>query len=106
MSHKFNVEYTDTFGGEANYSWVTRKTVTVPELTHYGYDGSTGYAKANKAQEREVARLAKAAVGLTGVKGRSYWYGDSWEFRPYNSCTVLFATFDDGSNESEEESED
>ena len=41
---KFDVEYTDTFNGEANYCWVDRATVTMPELTHYGYDGSTNYA--------------------------------------------------------------
>lgn len=104
--HKFNVEYTDTFGGDANYSWVERKTISVPELTHYGYDGSQGYAKANKAQERAVAIAAKAAMGLTGVRGRSDWSGDTYEFRPYGMATVLFATFDDGSNESEEESDD
>lgn len=44
----FSVEYTDTFAGEASYSWVRRATVSVPELTHYGYDGSSGFAKANK----------------------------------------------------------
>lgn len=92
---KFNVEYTDTFGGEANYSWVERHVISVPELTHYGYTGSAdgSYHKANKAQEREVAKLAKAACGLTGRRGRSYWNGDSYEFRPYGSATVLFATF-------------
>ncbi len=35
----YRIEYTDTFGGQANYSWVKRKTVSMPELTHYGYDG-------------------------------------------------------------------
>lgn len=28
MKHKFYIEITDTFGGEANYSWVTRHCVT------------------------------------------------------------------------------
>ena len=27
MSYTFNIEVTDTFGGEANYSWVRRYTV-------------------------------------------------------------------------------
>lgn len=27
MKYTFDIEMTDTFGGEANYSWVTRKTV-------------------------------------------------------------------------------
>ena len=89
------VEYTDTFAGEANYSWVRRATVSVPKLTHYGYDGSQGYAKANKRQEREIMRRAKAAVGLTGVRGTKHSMGDMIEFRPYGSATVMFVTFKD-----------
>lgn len=92
MSNKHNVEYTDTFAGEANYSWVKRATVTMPELTHYGYDGGTNYAKANKTYERELMKRAKAEMGLTGVKGKTYHHGDMSEFRPYGSCTVLFIT--------------
>lgn len=87
---KFNVEYTDTFSGEANYSWVRRATVTMPELTHYGYDGGTNYCKANRVYERELMRRAKAAVGLTGVRGTRSDIGDTIEFRPYDVCTVLF----------------
>jgi hypothetical protein len=91
----FNVEYTDTFGGEANYSWVRRATVTVPDLTHYGYTGSTdgSYSKANKAQSRELMRRAKAAVGLTGVRGVTSDIGGTLEFRPYGMCTVMFVTY-------------
>jgi len=90
MTNKHDVEYTDTFGGEANYCWVQRHTITMPELTHYGYDGSSNYAKANKTYERELMKRAKAAVGLTGVRGRSCSYGDTQEFRPYGMATVLF----------------
>jgi hypothetical protein len=85
-----HVEYTDTFGGEANYSWSRRATVTMPELTHYGYDGGTNYAKANRAYERELMKRAKAAMGLTGVRGVR---ADGWgviEFRPYGCATVMF----------------
>ena len=88
MNHA--IEYTDTFGGEANYAWVKRATVTMPEITHYGYDGSNGYAKASKVYNRELMRRAKAAVGLTGVRGVTHSYGDVIEFRPYGSATVLF----------------
>lgn len=86
----FEYEYTDTFSGEANYAWVKRGPVTVPELTHYGFDGQNGYTKANKAQSRQVVRKAKAALGLSGVKGHGHWCGDTYEFRPYRSNTVLF----------------
>jgi hypothetical protein len=85
-----NVEYTDTYAGEANYCWVRRATVTMPELTAYGYDGGAGYAKANKAYQRELMRRAKAAVGLTCVRGVKASYGGMIDFRPHNSATVMF----------------
>jgi hypothetical protein len=85
----YSVEYTDTFNGEANYAWVKRAKVTMPELTYYGYPG-TSYAKANKAYQRELMRRAKAEVGLTGVRGARSDLGDTIEFRPYGSATVLF----------------
>jgi hypothetical protein len=97
MANRYDVEYTDTFAGEANYSWVKRAVVSVPELTHYGYTGSTdgSYAKANRAANRELMRLAKAAMGLTGVRGAVYHHGDMIEFHPYRSCTVMFVTWKD-----------
>ena len=95
MSHTYDVEYTDTFAGEANYSWVNRKSITMPELTHYGYDGGTNYGKANKVFQRELMRAAKAAMGLTGVRGRVTHYGDMAEFRPYRAATVMFVTYRD-----------
>lgn len=96
-TQQYDVEYTDTFGGEANYCWVKRARVTVPELTHYGYTGSTdgSYSKANRAQQRQLMKQAKAAIGLTGVRGRTSSYGDMIEFRPHGSCTVLFITWHD-----------
>ena len=93
MAHTYDVELTDTFGGNANYSWVKRANVTMPELTHYGYNGSTGYAKANKIYERELMKAAKAAVGLTGVRGRVENYGDSIAFRPYGLLQIMFINY-------------
>lgn len=86
----YSVEYTDTFGGEANYSWVRREIVTMPELTHFGYDGGTNYCQSNKRFTKELMRRAKAKVGLTNVRGRRFDHGDLIEFRPYRSCTVMF----------------
>lgn len=71
-----DVEYTDTFGGEANYSWVERAELELPV----------------DLSDRAVMRRAKAVVGLSGVRGRSYCNGDTWEFRPYRCCTVMFAS--------------
>ena len=93
MSNRHDVEYTDTQSGEANYSWVRRHVVTMPELTHYGYDGGSNYAKANRVYERELMRKAKALVGLTGVRGVRSSHGETLEFRPYGSATVLFVSY-------------
>lgn len=96
MTNAYNIELTDTFAGEANYSWVKRAKVYVPELTHYGYDGGTNYARANKIYNRELMRKAKAAMGLTNVRGVTSHYGDTIEFRPYGDCVVLFVSYCDG----------
>jgi hypothetical protein len=62
MSETFtmNVEYTDTFGGEANYCWVDRATLTLPV-------GISDLA---------IMRRAKAAMGISGMRGRIYDQGD------------------------------
>jgi len=93
---KFSYEYTDTFGGEANYCWVKRGVVSVPELTHYGYDGSRGYTRADKAQSREVVRLVKAALGLTGVKCRREEWSDTIALYPYGTNCVVFINYEEG----------
>lgn len=90
MSNIHVVEFTDTFAGEANYSWVRRAEVVMPEMAHYGYDGSQGYAKAAKAYRRELMRKAKAAMGLTGVRGETVEVGETIEFRPYGANAVMF----------------
>lgn len=95
MTNNYDVEYTDTFGGEPNYAWVKRAVVSMPELTHYGYDGGTNYYKANKVFKRELMKKAKAVIGLTGMRGTVTEYGETIEFRPYRSCTVMFITYKD-----------
>ena len=75
---KFNCEYTDTFGGEANYSWVRRASIELPD----------------NATDRQIVRAGKAALGLTGVKCKKWDSGDFIELRPVGSCTVAFIIFD------------
>ena len=77
---QWDVEYTDTFAGEANYCWVKRATIDCPD----------------NASNARIMRRAKAAIGLAGVRGRTNAYGDMFEFSPYRSCTVLFVTWHDG----------
>lgn len=91
----FNYEFTDTFAGEANYCWVKRGKVAVPELTHYGYDGSNGYAAASARQEKHLMRKVKAALGLSGIRGKREDWGHCIVWRPYGGATVLFITYCD-----------
>ena len=74
----FSVEYTDTFGGDANYCWVRRSTITVPV----------------NASQALIMRRAKAAVCITGARGSVSDLGDWYDFRPYGSATVMFVSFD------------
>lgn len=94
MSHKYAVEYTDTFAGEANYSWVKRAIISMPEWTHFkGFDGNGRIEP--KGYQPTLMRRAKAAMGLSGVRGRVASYGDMIEFRPYRSCTIMFISWYD-----------
>tara|TARA_R110000868_G_scaffold307310_3_gene568742 strand:- start:1838 stop:2074 length:237 start_codon:yes stop_codon:yes gene_type:complete len=67
----YDITLTDTFGGEANFAWVRR-------------------AQVSASTRRGLMRAAKAAVGITGAKGRLDDYGDSLDFRPYGACLVMF----------------
>ncbi len=92
MSHQYDVELTDTFAGEANYAWVRRERITVPDWDAFSdWDGNG--RREPKGYQAAVMRLAKAAVGLTGVRGVTYHMGDAYEFRPHGMCQVLFVTF-------------
>jgi len=70
----FEVELTDTFGGDANYAWVKRATFEAP----------------TDASDALLMRRAKALVGITGCRGVKSCYGDSIEFRPYGLLQVMF----------------
>lgn len=75
--HTYKFEYTDTFGGEANYSWVNRGEVRA---------GNT----------IQAAKLARSELGLTGVKGDVKMnQGDEFWWSPRGSCTILFVYFKD-----------
>lgn len=89
----YQYEYTDTFGGEANYCWVKRGTVTVPDLNHYGYDGTNGYAEADRRQRRVIVRRVKAALGLTGHPCRVEEWGATINITPRGMATVCFVDF-------------
>lgn len=69
-------EYTDTFGGEANYSWVRRHEAQFP----------------SNISDLALVRKAKAWAGLTGVPCRREDWGDTIALYPAGSCTVLFVS--------------
>jgi hypothetical protein len=71
-----SVEYTDTYGGEANYSWVHRKEIQAKT-------------------ERGLVRKAKAELGLTGVRCRRVDFGDEIWLYPRGFNTVAFIYFND-----------
>ena len=74
---KFRIEYTDTFGGDANYSWVLRAEFKAPD----------------NATDALLMRRAKKALGLSGVRGRRESWGETIVFRPWGACTILFIDY-------------
>jgi hypothetical protein len=72
---KYDIEYTDTFGGEANYCWVKRLSINAPS-----------------DKRRAIVRAAKAALALTGHRCKVYDNGDMIEIRPYRTLTIAFVT--------------
>lgn len=74
---KYNIEVTDTFGGEANYSWVRRYTLDL-------MDTINDYA---------LVRKVKREIGWSGKRCLTVPYGDMIEIRPYGECVVAFVTW-------------
>lgn len=72
------VEVTDTFSGEANYSWVRRYAVPV----------------ADDIKDVTAVRIAKAIAGWSGTRCDTSRMGDGFELRPRGQCVVMFITFD------------
>ena len=71
MKHKeqFFVEMTDTFGGEANYSWVNRYLVT---------------ASSARGAMRKVSKETGYPAKL------DYSTGDSWRYNVPGHCICFF----------------
>lgn len=76
---KINVEVTDTFGGEANYCWVKRYKMEMPD----------------EVSDRTIIRRVKAETGYKGVACRKEDMGDFIALYPRNDCIVIFITFDE-----------
>jgi hypothetical protein len=69
-------EITDTFGGEANYSWVRRAEVSCID-----------------ASNRAVVRRAKKALGVTNERTINHDFGDLIQLDFVGQCKRMFITF-------------
>ena len=64
--HTFDIEVTDTFGGEANYSWVRRYTYTAKSflgaINKLAREHGAGWAKAYDTGDMARYNLTGAAI--------------------------------------------
>ena len=74
----YQIEITDTFGGESNYAWVKRYKFTAND------------------SRLSLIRAAKKIAGYSGHPCKVSDYGDSIELRPRGQCIVMFITQDVG----------
>ena len=81
MTIQTNIQYeiTDTFGGEANYSWVKRGTIE----TKPGEDYS----------DLAAVRRVKKAAGWENLRCKREHCGDMIVLHPVGQCIVMFITF-------------
>ena len=70
--HTFNVEITDTFGGEANYSWVTRHVI-----------------RARSPRGVAVIMNRRSGLGFHKVSD----YGDLCRYDSASGATCMFIEF-------------
>lgn len=72
---KFIAEMTDTFGGEANYTWVNRKE----------------FEASDNASDSSLIRRAKKALEITG-RHKKESYGDDirLDFFGVNVCCFIY----------------
>jgi hypothetical protein len=67
-------EVTDTFGGEANYSWVNKGSIEIP----------------TDLSDLALVRRIKAEIGWSNVRCQKEDYGDMIKLKPYGVCQVCF----------------
>ena len=71
----WDIEVTDTFSGQANYSWVDRYAISTPD----------------DISDLALVRRIKSAAGYSGIRGRTWVAGDFVEIRFPARCVVIFA---------------
>jgi hypothetical protein len=71
---KYSIEMTDTFSGEANYSWVRTECIDAP----------------CDASSKMLVRRAKKALGISTPHRVSYDSGDMIRIDLRNHCICIF----------------
>ena len=71
----WDIEVTDLFGGEANYAWVYRYAISMPD----------------DISDLALVRRIKSVTGYSGIRGRTEISGGSVEIRFPTRCIVIFA---------------
>ena len=71
---KIQFVMTDTFAGEANYSWGRRGEIEVDE----------------NASETAIIRRVKSALGMSGIQCRKENLGEEIRLYPHGMCRVIF----------------
>ena len=71
----WDIEVTDTFGGEANYAWVDRYAIRTPD----------------DISDLALVRRIKSVAGYSGIRGQTCINGDFVEIRFPSRCIVIFA---------------
>jgi hypothetical protein len=89
VTNLYDVEMTDTFGGEANYDWVKRVVVPVTQSTYR----MGNVVKERNYRENRIRRATKKALGISGMPGRWENHGDYIVFRPYKLCQIMFVAW-------------
>ena len=74
------LEVTDTFGGEANYNWISRKEIQ--------------FAGEEPSRRRIFRELRELAGWPVSVRMTVHDFGDQWEVRPRGLCQIAFVDFD------------
>jgi len=75
---KYTIEYTDTYGGEANYGWVKRESFEV--------EGAVS--------DNIMVRKLKRMINLSGVNCKREDLGEMIKLTPQGSNTVAFITWE------------
>jgi len=79
ITTNIHYEVTDTFGGEANYSWVKRGEVECKEGENYS--------------DLAAVRRVKKAIGWQNVRCKVSNFGDMIQLNPIGACQVCFINF-------------